>query len=230
MGKIIDLPELERPREKALRYGINKLSDYELLALLISSGCKEASAVDIAYQMLSENNGLSNLVTKPFSDLVMYKGMGKRKAIKIEAAFEIARRFNSLEKCSKEQAENSLYIYQRYKDKIISKNFSQEMLYLIILDKRKRILHEINMYKGNENSVNCSSRQIIQQILLHNGHYFYLIHNHPSGMLEPSEDDVFFTVTLINECKKLEIEMVDHLIISPSGYYSFLAHESYQDI
>ena len=229
MGKIIELPTLERPREKALHYGIETLSDYELIALLIGSGSKGSSAVDIAYQMLSVNHGLYYLVRKPFSDLLSFKGMGEKKAIKISAAFEIAKRFNNLKRYDKEKAEDSSHIYQIYKGKILDHNQSQEILYLIILDKEKHIIHEVNLYKGNENSINYSIKQIIHQVLLHNGFSFYVVHNHPSGKLDPSEGDVFFTLTLIQDCRKLNIIMEDHLIITEYGYYSFLTQDVYTD-
>lgn len=222
MGKINDLPKLDRPREKALRYGIDKLSDYELLALLISSGCKDSSATDIAYAMISENNGLSNLINKPFLDLVNYKGMGKAKALKIEAAFEIARRFQSLKYINKEKVEDLSLLYSHFCEIFLRPNIHiQESLFLLILDRNKRIIHEVNLYKGSEDSINYSFRQIINQVLLHNGHFFYVIHNHPSDSLEPSDDDCFFTINLIKECKKFHIKMLDHLIISSQGYYSF---------
>ena len=227
MGKIIDLPYLDRPREKALRYGIEKLLDYELIALLISSGTKEESATDIAYAMISQNNGLINLINKPYSDLLNYKGIGKAKAIKIEAAFEIAKRCQSLSKYDKEKVEDSYNIFKRFKTSLFINHSYQENLYLVILDWKKRIVHEINLYKGNESSVSYSNRQIIQQVLLHNGHFFYVIHNHPSGTLEPSEGDLFFTITLINECEKFKIKMIDHLIITQQGYYSFLEQKAY---
>ncbi len=226
MGKIIELPKLERPREKALYYGIEKLSDYELLALLIGSGCKDNSAIDIAYAMLRDSNGLASLVNKPFSDLLSYKGMGKNKAIKIEAAFEIARRFQSLKKGEVEKVLDGRVIYEKMKTSMLFKNSIQEHLYLIILDKQKNIIHQVNLYKGNENSVNYSSLQIIKEVLLHNGHFFYIVHNHPSGILEPSQDDIFFTINLINESRKMKITMLDHLIISENGYYSFLEQSS----
>ena len=221
MGKINDLPKLERPREKALHYGIEKLSDYELLAILIASGCKDSSAIDIAFAMLRNSNGLANLVTKQFSDLVHIKGMGKIKAIKIEAAFEIARRFQSLKQVEGEEALDSDMVFQMFRPRLLNIfNVNYENLYLIILNKQKRIIHEINLYKGNENYV---MRQIIQQVLLHNGHFFYIVHNHPSGELKPSEDDVIFTLAIVNECKKMNIKMIDHLIIAEKGYYSFLS-------
>ncbi len=226
LGKIIELPKLERPREKALYYGIEKLSDYELLALLIGSGCKDSSAIDIAYAMLRDSNGLASLVNKPFSDLLSYKGMGKNKAIKIEAAFEIARRFQSLKKGEVEKVLDGRVIYEKMKTSMLFKNSIQEHLYLIILDKQKNIIHQVNLYKGNESSVNYSSLQIIKEVLLHNGHFFYIVHNHPSGILEPSQDDIFFTINLINESRKMKITMLDHLIISENGYYSFLEQSS----
>ena len=226
MGKIIELPKLERPREKALYYGIEKLSDYELLALLIGSGCKDSSAIDIAYAMLRDSNGLASLVNKPFSDLLSYKGMGRNKAIKIEAAFEIARRFQSLKKGEVEKVVDGRVIYEKMKTSMLFKNSTQEHLYLIILDKQKNIIHQVNLYKGNESSVNYSSLQIIKEVLLHNGHFFYIVHNHPSGILEPSQDDIFFTINLINESRKMKITMLDHLIISENGYYSFLEQSS----
>lgn len=220
MAKIKELPVLERPREKAYRYGIEKLSDHELIAILIGSGSMNNSAVDIAYQMIRDSHGLFNLVQKPFSDLVNYKGIKKDKAVKIIAAFEIAKRFNSLTPNEEEIPINSEYIYQKYQSRIA--NCIQEHVYLIILNKKKQIIHEVNLFKGNERSVNYSITQIIQQVLIHNGSYFYIIHNHPNGTLYPSEGDMNFTSMLIREAKKLKIQMIDHLIITNHGYFSFL--------
>ena len=228
MSKISDLPPLDRPREKALYYGIEELADHELLALLIGSGSQNSSAIDIAYFMLRDNSGLANLVKKPLTDLLNYKGMGKGKAIKLIAAFELAKRYQNKNHIVDEIISDSEMIYHRLK-----KTFSnypyvyQEYLYLIILDKKKKIIHEMNLYKGNESSVSASTMQIIQQVIIHSGKYFYIIHNHPSGILRPSEEDVFFTFNLINECPKFSIELLDHLIISQNGFYSLLKHETH---
>ena len=89
MSKFRELPVLERPREKAYRYGIDHLSDYELIALLIGSGCVDNSANDIAYEMIRDAGGLSRLVERPYRDLLNYKGIGKNKAIKIITRFII---------------------------------------------------------------------------------------------------------------------------------------------
>lgn len=220
MSKIKSLPILERPREKAFHYGVESLSDHELIAILIGSGTVNSSAIDIAFRMLQDNHGLYQLVQKPFSDLLSFKGIGKSKAVKIMAAFEIARRFNSYRGTSKQEPISIDYIYQKYKNLILVQN--QEYLYLIILNSYKKIVHEVNLYKGNENSVVCSWRQIVKQVLIHNGKYFYIVHNHPSGDLNPSSQDIEFTSTLIKESQKIGIVMLDHLIISQDGYFSFL--------
>ena len=154
MAKIKDLPVLERPREKAYRYGIETLSDYELISLLIGSGCQDNSASDIAYEMIRDSNGLNNLIQKPYVDLLNYKGIGKHKAIKIIASFEIAKRFKLKQEDTDECGVTSYSIYKRMVMRLSPLN--QEYLYLIILDKRKKIVHEVNLYKGNEFSMNYS--------------------------------------------------------------------------
>ena len=223
MGKIVDLPLLDRPREKAIRFGIDSLSSHELLALLIGSGTIDNSAMDIAYQMISDSHGLFHLIEKPYIDLLNYKGIAEGKAVKIIAAFELAKRFKSHNGDEEEYIFNSDQIYKKYRP--IIANLCQENVYLVVLDKKKRILHEVNLYKGSEASVQCSSLEIVRQVISHRGHYFYLIHNHPSGSTLPSNDDVMFTTELIRKANRLSIILLDHLIMTRSSYYSFLRGE-----
>ena len=227
MAKINELPPLERPREKAWRYGIESLSDYELLALLINSGTPDNSAIDIAYQMLSDSHGLTNLVNKHLSDLINYKGIGSDKAIRIIGCFELAKRINHQE-ITDETIHSSEQVYERYRT--LFSYTQKEYVYLVILDKKKKVLHEVNLYKGTSDSVTCSAMEIIQQVIIHNGKFFYLLHNHPSGEPYPSNADLAFTGELIKECKKFQINMLDHLIISPKGYFSFLRKENSQEL
>ena len=220
MAKIKDLPILERPREKALHYGIESLNDYELLALIIGNGSSQSSAIDIAYAMISDSGGLLSLINKPFLDLLNYHGMGRSKALKISAAFELAKRFPHLKNQPKEILQDSESVYRRYLS-ILS--FSkQENVYLVILDKKMNVVHEVNLFRGTKSSVSVSNMQIIQQIIMHDGQYFYLVHNHPSGNNEPSNEDIFFTTELVRECAKFQIIMLDHIIITQNGYFSFL--------
>ena len=229
MSKIKELHPLDRPREKALQYGIEKLSDYELLAILIGSGSSSCSAIDIAYQMVADSKGLYNLIEKPLTTLAGYHGMGKHKAIKIMAAFEIAKRFNYFVIRDKQKIESSEDIYRLFKSRLTTIYPPQEEMHLIILDSRKHILHEVKLYKGTENEINCSALQIIKHVIMHSGHFFYIIHNHPSGVLSPSPEDIFFTTNLLDEAKKFKIKLLDHLIISTNGYYSFLKQKEFTD-
>jgi len=220
VGKIVELPKLQRPREKALRYGIDQLSDYELIAILIGSGFVDSSALDIAYKMLSDSGGLRKLIQKPLLNLMNYKGIKEAKSIKLLACFEIAKRVEIEKGNDKDVAVDAPYVYWHCKSLISLTN--QEYLFILILNKKHQLIHEMNLYKGNESSISISITQILQQVLIHGGRYFYVVHNHPSGSLEPSENDIFITSELIKQSKRLKIQLIDHLIITDEGYYSFL--------
>lgn len=218
-----DLPPLERPREKALHYGVDTLSNHELLALLIGSGYTDTSASDVAYQLLSESGGLLNLLNKTIYDLLKIKGIGEGKALRLLSCFELVKRIG-ISHNKPDFLPSTIDLYQKYESKF--SQIQKEHVYLIILDKKKRVLHEASLYLGTRKEVSCSAIEIIQQVIVHNGNCFYLIHNHPSGDYHPSEADITFTADLINKAKKLHVEMLDHIIIGESGYFSFRNSES----
>ena len=219
MGNIKNLPTLERPREKALRYGLESLSDVELLTLLISSGYKDVSALEIAATLLVENNGLLSLSKVPLSELKKNKGIKNAKALNLAAIFELHYRLSKKEEESDESEVNADYLYSKYKDKLLSNN--QENLVLVMLNSRMKIIHEKTMYVGTESKIIFSYKDIWRELLNQNARYFYLIHNHPTGIKEPSKNDIFFTSELFRESKRLNIPMVDHIIIGKDGYHSF---------
>ena len=219
MGNIKSLPVLERPREKALRYGLESLSDVELLTLLISSGYKDVSALEIAATLLVENNGLLSLSKVPLSELKKNKGIKNAKALNLAAIFELHYRLSKKEEESDESEVNADYLYSKYKDKLLSNN--QENLVLVMLNSRMKIIHEKTMYVGTESKIIFSYKDIWRELLNQNARYFYLIHNHPTGIKEPSKNDIFFTSELFRESKRLNIPMVDHIIIGKDGYHSF---------
>ena len=219
MGNIKSLPVLERPREKALRYGLESLSDVELLTLLISSGYKDVSALEIAATLLVENNGLLSLSKVPLSELKKNKGIKNAKALNLAAIFELHYRLSKKEEESDESEVNADYLYSKYKDKLLSNN--QENLVLVMLNSRMKIIHEKTMYVGTESKIIFSYKDIWRELLNQNARYFYLIHNHPTGIKEPSKNDIFFTSELFRESKRLNIPMVDHIIIGKDCYHSF---------
>lgn len=215
------MPLLERPREKALRYGIASLSTEEILALLLGSGGHENSAIDIAKQLLRENRGLQELARIDPKQFEKYKGISTAKALTLSAVFEIAKRYQEkhLEDIEETVFIDADYLYKKY---ILRLSQSlRETFVLIILNKKRQIVHEINLFKGSNNRLNISYREIFHRILLNNGYYIYVIHNHPSGEVKPSKEDVNFTSDLSERCEKVGVVLLDHLIIGENGYYSF---------
>ena len=226
MNKIKDLPILDRPREKALRYGLDKLSNEELLALLIGFGGKDNSALDIAKTMLVDSHGLYYLAHKSIEELKEYKGISTAKALNLSAIFELFKRYQEKEYEMSEEMINAPFLYQKYISHL--NEMPQETFILIVLDKRKQITYEITLYKGGNHKLSISYRNLFKQIIIHNGYYFYVIHNHPDGSLTPSKNDILFTSQLTRRCDNLDIVLLDHLIFTDRGYYSFLEDKIYE--
>ena len=223
MGKIQDLPPLERPREKATRYGIENLSDQELLTLLIGSGYKGNNAMEVANKLLANSNGFLGLSEYSYYSLTKEKGIKNSKALIISAVFEIHRRINKKIVEIQEDKITVKYLYNKYRALYYRKN--QEILSLIILNAKRRIIFEKEMYSGSSENVIYSYKEIWRELYSHNGKYFYLIHNHPDGSSEPSSQDIVFTDELYRESKRQGIPLIDHLIIGENDYYSFQKSE-----
>ena len=228
MSKISDLAPVDKPREKAKRFGIENLSDEELLALIISSGTTGHSSLDIARDLLDDCHYLNELMNKSAEYFYHFKGLKVAKAMKLIATMEIAKRINEkrLLIYEEEGEVTSESLFRRYK--MAFGKHSQEVLSIIILNKNKRIIYETVLYRGNDNAILLNTRDIIRLLLIHNGYYFYLIHNHPNDSLFPSEADLKFTQKIMNKTQSIGITMLDHLIITMSGYYSFIHDKIYQ--
>ena len=220
MGTILDLPTLDRPRERALRYGINELSDVELLTLIIGSGYHGANASEVANKLLTTYNGLDGLSQISITEISKNKGIKESKALLLAAIFEIHKRLN-IKKVENSEIDivNSDYLYQKYFP--ILENANQEVLILVLVNKRKSIIRELTLYKGTENEVIFSYKEMWRELFIHNAYGFYLIHNHPNNIANPSKKDIIFTSEIVRESQKIRIPLIDHLIIGEDGYYSF---------
>ena len=213
-----DLPKNEKPREKLIRYGVESLSNVELITIIIGSGTKNNSAMDVAYSLLKEK-GLLSLSHIPYEEYMKIKGISHAKALMLTSMFELFHRLSSLERENEEVIINSEYIYQMYKDRF--SGVEQEILGIIILDKNKHIISEQVIYKGTKDYIKTSLLDIIKPLMIKRGTYFYLYHNHPSGSVLPSDSDVAFTESVIFEAKKYGFKLLDHIIIGEEGYFSF---------
>lgn len=219
MGKIKDLPKCERPREKALLYGIESLTDIELLALVIGSGVKEHSALDISYNIFNDSHTWYELSNKSLSDFKRYPGLGNISSLRISAALEVAKRYVINKSRIEEKEVNSNSLFMRYLPLLNSS--SQERFILILLNKRKKIIREVELYKGTNKEISYSLHDLYKELLINEAKYYYVLHNHPSGVVEPSERDMLFTANIMVESRKINIELLDHLIIGKDSYYSF---------
>ena len=222
MGKIKDLPSIDKPREKAERFGIDSLKDEELLALIIDFGTVGHSSLDIARDLLDDCHYLNELLYKPKQYFFSFKGLKTAKALKLMAVIEIARRISEKQRLMYEEKTEvtSDSLYRRYS--ITLAKMQQEVLAIVILNKNKQIIYERILYQGDDNNVAINSRDILRLLMIHNGYHFYLIHNHPNASFSPSPADYSFTQKIKEKAKAINVQLVDHLIIFPGGYYSFL--------
>lgn len=216
--KIRELPREIRPREKALHYGIESLSDEELLALLIASGVKGCSAMDISRDLLTTYLTLSSLANANLSSLEEHFGLSKITALKLMATFEFHNRLNSPLYQHRYLIGSSQDLYERYR---YLENFTQEVLAIVMINKKKEIIKEKILYRGTNSDLSISPKEICLEIISSRCSQFVLIHNHPDGSPNPSEEDIYATEVIKKTADSLQIRLFDHLIIYPGGYYSF---------
>ena len=210
----------DRPREKLAAKGAGSLSDSELLAILINSGNKNKSAIDLAKSiLLLGKNNLNELGKLSVHDLMAIKGIGEAKAIAISAALELGRRRQAATILTKVNIKSSndiaAYLQTTFKD------YKYEIFAVVFLNKSNKINHFEILSKGGMTSTVVDPRILFKKALEVEATSLVLCHNHPSGSLKPSRIDEELTTKLKEAGKYLEISVIDHLIVSDEGYFSF---------
>lgn len=210
----------DRPREKMLGKGAAALSNSELIAILINNGSKDKSAVDLAKEVLklgSDNlNELGKLTLKDFQQI---KGIGEAKAITIAAALELGRRRQAAATLEKTIIKSSLDIAQYLK--AVLKDFSYEVFAVLFLNRANKINHFEIISRGGITGTVADPRIILKKALENDAVSLVLSHNHPSGSLKPSRADEELTLKIKEAAKYFDIKILDHIIVSEEGYYSF---------
>lgn len=217
--KIKDLPLNERPRERFLESGSENLSNEDLLAILIKTGCKNYSVRDIALEVLKRIDNLNNLEDirmETFNDI---KGLGKVKIIELMASIELARRIylkKEVNHCEKLNEPKKIYLNNLY----LFKNKKQEYFYCLYLDNKNRLLERKLLFMGTINRSIVHPREIFKEAYLLSASGIVCMHNHPSGDLTPSCEDLELTKSLVEIGRIQGIRIIDHLIVSDNGYLS----------
>lgn len=215
---IKDLPEDERPRERLERKGPKVLSNIELLAILIRTGSRQKSAINLAEEIMRKFSNLYNLRNITIDELMMIKGIGKAKAIQILAAIELGSRMSQyvLERGMQIRSPSDCaeYIAEEVK------SLEQEHFIGIYLDTKNRILAKKTLFIGSLNRSLVHPREVFKEALKHGCASIILVHNHPSNDVTPSPQDISITKRLIEIGELIGIEILDHLIVGANNYLS----------
>lgn len=210
----------DRPREKLIQKGSDYLSNAELLAILIGSGNRGESAVRLMQRMMSQyGNSLSELQKSSINKIMDYKGIGQAKAVKIKAALELSKRL--VETPSKElvQFTSSVKVFNIMFP--ILAHLPHEEFWILYLNRSNGLVDKSCLSKGGISQTVVDVRLVMKKALELGATGMILVHNHPSGNLQPSKQDKNITRKLINAAATFDILVLDHLIISEKGYYSF---------
>jgi len=219
MAMIREMPASEKPREKANLYGIRTLSNRELLSLVLRSGPPGTSVLEMADELLHLAGGMKGLVRLSPDQLNSIRGIGEVKALELLASFEIARRIMLEETMNKDVVEKAGDLVQWLKLEIGQD--TQEKFMVVYLDANRHILSYKVLFIGTLNKSYVFPREIFKEALLKNSPAVILVHNHPGGSMAPSDADLQLTEKIFHLAKMMDVELLDHIIVSQDDWYSF---------
>ncbi len=216
---ITDWPTAERPREKLLAQGANTLSDAELLAIFLRTGCAGKSAVDLARELLTQFGGLRPILEAKQSIFCQGKGLGNASYAQLQAVLEMAKR-HLAERLTKED----VFTHPAHVKRFLSiqlRHLQQEVFAVLFLDSQHQLIRYKEVFFGTVNTASVYPREIVKLALNYNACAVIFAHNHPSGIAEPSQADRHITGELINALGLMDIKVLDHLIIGEGDISSF---------
>ncbi|MBD8491173.1 DNA repair protein RadC [Echinicola sp. CAU 1574] len=218
--KISALAEEDRPREKLLLKGKASLTDAELIAILIGSGTKSMSAVDLSRHILSSaGNNLADLARLSVMDLQKFKGIGEAKAISIVSALELGRRRKAMDAPKRPKITGSQDVYDLMRAELLDEQV--ECFYVILLNRANFVIRKEIVSKGGKSGTVADPKVIFKLGLEHGASAMILVHNHPSGNRKPSRADEILTKRMVDLGRDLELPVIDHLIFTDVSYFSF---------
>ena len=217
---IKEMPLDERPREKAMMHGVSTLSTAELLALLIGTGNDEETAVSLMKKVLAScGDSIAELARLTLDDLYQFKGIGPAKAITIKAACELGKRRSEEKARERKKIDSAQAAVDLLKEYM--RDLTHEECHAILLDISLKLIDTVLVGKGTTDASLVDVRHVLREALLRKASRIILCHNHPSGNLTPSRQDDQLTQRLKVAAEHLQIPLIDHIIISSEGYYSY---------
>ena len=225
---IKEMKESERPREKLLNVGVNNLSDEELLAIILKTGIKGYSAKDLAIKLIENLGGISNLKNISINSLDSIKGIGKVKKIELLSILELGKRIYLKRNNLKKKYIDPFYIYLDNKSLIFG--LKQEYFYVFYLDTKKNLIERKLLFMGTINKSVVHPREVFKYAYILSASGLICMHNHPSGDVLPSNSDIELTKTLIEIGRIQGIDVIDHLVVSDTNYFSFYENHLMGDI
>lgn len=213
-------PEQERPRERLLEQGAHVLSDAELLAIFLRTGYKDHSAVELARALLIQFGGLRQIIDAPIDEILAFKGIGASKYALLMASKELAQRYLKQQLQQSELVLNQPNLIVDFL-KTQLRHEPQELFAILLLNQQLQLISFEIIFKGTFEQCNVSTQDIVRKALSKQASQLIAVHNHPQSHALPSPEDLQFTEKLKNACQLLELNLVDHFIISRNDYFSF---------
>lgn len=210
----------QQPREKAEKYGIESLSIPELWAIILRTGTPGYPITELCRDMMRMNNGsLHKLERRTRAELMDLRGIGITKCIQVEAVLRLIQLYCMEQINDDEPIRHSTQIFERMRPKI--GNLDHEEIWLLLLNRRNQIVKELKLTTGTSTASLFDLKTAIKYAILENADAIILSHNHPSGNIKPSVQDDKLTQELDEACKYMKIRLLDHMIITASGFYSY---------
>jgi len=217
--RMMDLPASERPIEKIIAVGPGQLSNQELLAAVIGIGSRKASALDLAARLLSDGGGLRALASADVHTFKKVSGIGPTKAAKLMAVIELGKRMHDLDRESKEKFNSPMAVYDYFKSQLRFERI--EKFCTATVNTKNELLSTRTISVGTINASLVHPREVFSHAVKEQAHGIVLVHNHPSGNPDPSNEDRLLTKRLCEAGRLIGIHVLDHIIVGDNRYYSF---------
>ena len=216
---IKDIPNSERPRERLVNYGASNLSNEELLSIILRCGTKNKSVKELSSDILKEFNSVTNLKNATLNKLLSIDGMGISKSSNIIAVIELYKRIYIKEdNLKKLDCASKVFNYAKY----LFNGKKQELFYCLYFNNKQQVIGKELLFIGTVNRSITHPREVFKYAYNYSASSIICMHNHPSGDVNPSREDIIFTDSLVEIGKIQKIPIIDHIIVSDNNYYSFL--------